>query len=74
MDTKKQKEYRETIPQFIKPTYIEGPTLPYLGRKYPLRIVKNQAEYSIKFLDGEFTVGIKLSRHSSAKIKKLYEF
>jgi predicted metal-dependent hydrolase len=75
---KKQKEYKETIPQIIKPTYEEGSTLPYLGRNYPLRILKNQSEYSIKFLDGEFTIGIKPSKQSTtptttAMIKKLYE-
>jgi predicted metal-dependent hydrolase len=73
---KKQKEYKETIPQIIKPTYEEGSTLPYLGRNYPLRILKNQPEYNIKFLDGEFTIGIKPSKQSlfnTTKIKKLYE-
>jgi predicted metal-dependent hydrolase len=70
---KKQKEYKETIPQIIKPTYEEGSTLPYLGRNYPIRILKNQPEYNIKFCDGEFTIEIKSSKASLAKIKKLYE-
>jgi predicted metal-dependent hydrolase len=73
---KKQKEYKKTIPQIIKPTFEEGSTLPYLGRNYPLRILKHQSEYSIKFLDGEFTIGIKPSKQSpinTVKIKKLYE-
>ena len=71
---KKQKEYKEAIPQIIKPTYEERTTLPYLGRNYTLRIIKNQLEYSLKFLDGEVTVGIKSSKQATtAKIKKLYE-
>jgi predicted metal-dependent hydrolase len=70
---KKQKEYKETIQLIIKPTYEEGSTLPYLGRNYPLRIIKNQSEYNIKLCDGEFTIEIKSSKHSPAKIKCLYE-
>ncbi len=70
---KKQKEYRETIPQIIKPTYREGSTLPYLGRNYPLRIIRNQPEYNIKFFDGEFVAKIKSSKPFSIRIKKLYE-
>jgi predicted metal-dependent hydrolase len=70
---KKQKEYKESIPQIIKPTYKEGSTLPYLGKNYPLRITKNQSEYTIKLCDGEFTIEIKSSKHSPAKIKWLYE-
>jgi predicted metal-dependent hydrolase len=70
---KKQKEYKETIPQIIKPTYEDGSTLPYIGGNYPLRILKNQSEYNIKFCDGEFTVGMKSSNASPAKIKRIYE-
>jgi predicted metal-dependent hydrolase len=75
---KKQKEYKETIPQIVKPTYEEGSTLPYLGRNYPLRILKErQAENSIELVDGEFIIGIKSSKQSTttntAMIKKLYE-
>jgi hypothetical protein len=40
---------------------------------YTLRILKNQSEYNIEFVNGEFTVGIKSSKQSPAKIKKLYE-
>ncbi len=71
---RKQKEYKETIPQIIKPTYEEGSTLPYLGRNYTLKILKrNQSEDNIKFLDGEFTIELKASIHSPAKIKRLYD-
>jgi predicted metal-dependent hydrolase len=78
---KKQKEYREAIPEIIKPTYKKGSTLPYLGRNCTLRILKSQPEYTIKFSDGEFTIRIKsLSNQSNSttaanttKIKKLYE-
>src|SRR5918911_3889832 len=61
---KKRKEYKESIPQIIKPTYKEGSTLPYLGRNYPLRIITNQSEYNIKLCDGEFAIEIKSSKAS----------
>ena len=70
---KKQKEYKETIPQIIKPTYEEDSTLPYLGKNYPLRIIKNRSEYNIKFCDGEFIIEIKSAKASPAKIRKIYE-
>jgi predicted metal-dependent hydrolase len=70
---KKQKEYKETIPQIIKPTYKDGSTLPYLGRNCPLRIIKNQTKHNIKFSDGEFTIEIKSSKASPATIKEIYE-
>jgi predicted metal-dependent hydrolase len=51
---KKQKEYKEAIPTILKPTFEDGSTLPYFGRNYPLRILKeNQPKHSIEFIDGE---------------------
>jgi predicted metal-dependent hydrolase len=67
---KKQRVYKETIPQITKPTYEEGSTLPYLGRNYPLRIIKNQSEYNIQFVDRGSSVS---SKYSSTKIKRIYE-
>jgi len=77
---KKQLEYKKATPQITKPTFKEGSTLPYLGRNYPLRTLKErQAENSsIELVDGEFIIGIKSSKQSTtttntAEIKKLYE-
>jgi predicted metal-dependent hydrolase len=70
---KKQKEYKETTPQIIKPTYNKGSTLPYLGGNYPLRILTNQSQYNIKFLEGEFTVRLIPSKHSPDKIERIYK-
>jgi predicted metal-dependent hydrolase len=70
---KKQKEYKDAVPQIMKPTFEEGSTLPYLGKNYALRIIKNQTEYNIKFGDGEFTIEIKSSKASPVKIKEIYE-
>ena len=39
---KKQKEYRETIPQITRPSFKENTSLPYVGRNYPLTINKKQ--------------------------------
>jgi predicted metal-dependent hydrolase len=39
---KKQKEYKDTIPQIVKPTFQEGSTLPYLGKDYPIKVFKRQ--------------------------------
>jgi hypothetical protein len=39
---RKQKEYRETIPEVRKPSFRENTTLPYLGNNYSLMINKNQ--------------------------------
>src|SRR5919108_4157006 len=35
----KQGEFRERIPDLIKPTLKENSTLPYLGKNYPLVII-----------------------------------
>ena len=62
---KKQKEYKEAIPQIIKPTFKEDSMLSYLGKNYPLRIL-NETEpenNSIGFIDGQF-----ITTKSSKKI------
>jgi predicted metal-dependent hydrolase len=71
----KQKEYRETIPQVTKPSFKEeDSTLPYLGRNYPLNILKKQSKNSsIEFVNGEFVFRLKSSKNSSALIQKLYQ-
>jgi hypothetical protein len=64
-------------PQIIKPTFEIGSTLPYLGKNYPLRILKEkEPENNIELIDGEFIIKIKSSKESTNKttmIKKLYE-
>jgi predicted metal-dependent hydrolase len=70
---KKQKEYRETIPAVIKPSFEENTALPYLGVNYPLKIDKEQAEDSIDLVNGKFVVEAKSTTISSNRIKILYE-
>jgi predicted metal-dependent hydrolase len=70
---RKQKEYRETKPEIIKPSFKENATLPYLGNNYSLMINKKQARNSIEVADGKFIVRIKLAKISNNTLKKLYE-
>jgi predicted metal-dependent hydrolase len=70
----KQKEFRESIPEIIKPTFKEDSTLPYLGKNYPLVIIKNRkSENELQFINGEFVATIKSSKNSKRLIKNLYE-
>ena len=70
---KKQKEYKETVPEVAKPSFRENTTLPYLGANYPLKINKEQANVSINLVDGKFLVNAKSPKITSNHIKKLYE-
>jgi predicted metal-dependent hydrolase len=70
---KKQKEYRETKPEFIKPSFQEDTTLSYFGKNYPTIINKNQATNNLEVVDGKFEVNIKSAKLSSSALKKLYE-
>src|SRR5215218_8112169 len=69
----KQKEYRETIPELVKPSFKKDTTLPYFGKDYPVVININQKANNIEVIDGKFEVNIKLAKLSSIVIKKLYE-
>src|SRR5215204_311064 len=70
---RKQKEYREIIPEVTKPSFKENTTLPYLGNNYSLKINKNQANNSIEIDDGKFIVRVKSAKVSNNVLKKLYE-
>jgi hypothetical protein len=35
------------IPEILKPSFQEGSALPYLGKSYPIKILKRQPENSI---------------------------
>ena len=70
---KKQKEYRETIPQLIKPTYTENSTLPYMGRNYSLTIIRKQSENSIEFAKSQFLFKLKSLKVTRPTIKKLFK-
>ncbi|HKG30204.1 MAG TPA: SprT family zinc-dependent metalloprotease [Nitrososphaeraceae archaeon] len=74
----KQREFRKNTPQLIKPTFKENSTLPYLGKNYPLVIIKKknekQSENEIRLINGEFVATLKSSsKNSKSLIKNLYE-
>jgi predicted metal-dependent hydrolase len=73
---KKQREYREAIPQIIAPTFEDNSILPYLGKNYRVKINKNQHKNKIRFVDSEFVADItasNISEESKLQIKRLYE-
>jgi predicted metal-dependent hydrolase len=74
---KKQREFRESIPDLMKPTFKENSTLPYLGKNYPLIIIKSKRQSEnneLQFINGKFVATIKSSKNSTKRlIKNLYE-
>ena len=70
---KKQKEYRETIPQLIKPSFKENTTLPYLGNNYSLVIKKEYTKNGMDLVDGTFVVTLKGSKFAPKLLQNLYE-
>lgn len=70
---RKQKEYRETIPDVVKPSFKHITTLPYLGRNIPTKIKENQSKNVIKIINGKFYVHARSPKLSSNHIEKLYE-
>src|SRR5215212_10895496 len=51
----KQREFRKSTPQLVKPTFKENSTLPYLGKNYVLVIKKKkQSEHELRLVDGKF--------------------
>jgi predicted metal-dependent hydrolase len=70
---RKQREYKEIIPQVTKPSFKEDTTLPYLGNNYPLAINRNQSSNSIEIVDGKFSVHVKSAELSGNILQKLYE-
>jgi predicted metal-dependent hydrolase len=70
----KQREFRESIPDLIKPTFKENSTLPYLGKNYRLIIRKNKkSENELQLINREFVATLKSSKNSKRLIKSLYE-
>jgi predicted metal-dependent hydrolase len=76
---KKQKEYRERIPEIIKPNFMKGSTVPYLGKNYEIDIIKysNNDDDKIEF-NGRFIVRFGFQKDSdeskyNSRIKSLYE-
>jgi predicted metal-dependent hydrolase len=70
---KKQKEYREMIPEVAKPSFKPNGTLLYLGHNYPLRINWGRSRDSIDLVNENFVVNTKSSRIKTNYSKGLYE-
>ena len=70
---KKQKEFKETIPQLIKPSFKENTTLPYLGNNYSLIIKKEYTKNGMDLVDRTFVVTLKGSKFTSKLLQNLYE-
>ena len=70
---KKQKEYRETIPEVAKPSFKQNGILLYLGVNYPLKINKRHSKNSIDLVDGNFVLTAKSTRIKANYPKDLYE-
>jgi predicted metal-dependent hydrolase len=51
-----QKQHKEMVPEVLKPSFQEGSTLPYLGKSYPIKILKRQPKNSIRFVDHQFVI------------------
>src|SRR5215217_7781288 len=72
----KQREFRKSTPQLIKPTFKQNSTLPYFGKNHPLVINKKnkkQSENVLQLINGEFAATIKSTKNSKLVIKRLYE-
>ena len=71
---RKQKEYRDMMPQVTKPLFKENTTLPYIGNNYDLVINKKQhTKNGIDLVDGKFVATIRASRFTPGLLQKLYE-
>jgi len=76
---RKQKEYKERIPQIVKSSYLQGSTLPYLGKNYEIEILsdRNNQEDRIELQKDKFVVMLSSKINSryddNNRIKSLYE-
>ena len=73
---RKQKEFKNSIPEIVKPTFDKNSTLPYLGKNFPVIINTNQLRNTLTFDSGKFTVNIPTNRIDNkvrSVIRKLYE-
>jgi Protein of unknown function DUF45 len=57
---KKQKEYKETIPEVTRPSFKENTTLPYLGVYHPLKIT-NEILHKIYIIKVSFALIVESS-------------
>ena len=58
------------VPEVLKPSFQEGSALPYLGKGYPIKILKRQPKNSISFVDQQFVIRLLPSASSSSSTTK----
>lgn len=69
---KQQRHYRQLQNQFLKPTFEDGSTLPYLGQARTLHIIAERKTTAIRFVSGEFLVTVKSKKYTKRQIETLY--
>ena len=70
---RKQLEFQKQNSVILKPTYIVGSKLPYLGRNLTLKILKNKKTESVSLKKDTIIVSIKSKMLSKVLVKKLYQ-
>ena len=68
---RKRLEFQKRNSVILKPTYIAGSKLPYLGRSLTLKILKNKKTESVSLKKDTIIVSIKSKRSSKVLVKKL---
>ena len=70
---RKQLQFQKQRSVVIKPTFIPGSKLSYLGRNITLKILKNRKTEAVTLKKDTITISIKSKRISKNTIKKLYQ-
>ena len=70
---RKQLEFQKQNSVILKPTYIAGSKLPYLGRNLTLKILKNKKTESVSLKKDTIIFSIKSKMSSKVLVKKLYQ-
>ena len=70
---RKQLEFQKQNSVILKPTYIAGSKLPYLGKNLTLKILKNKKTESVRLKNNTIIVSLKSKRSSKTQVKKIYQ-
>ena len=70
---RKQLEFQKQNSVILKPSYLAGSKLPYLGRSLTLKILKNRKTESVRFKNNIIIVSLKSKRSSKTQVKKIYQ-
>ena len=70
---RKQLEFQKQNSVILKPSYLAGSKLPYLGRSLTLKILKNKKTECVRLKKNMLIVSIKSKMSSKVLVKKLYQ-